>query len=372
MDVQGLADRFAGELKAHQGKLEGKQNEARTAQEALESAAKAIQDQRDAQRKAADTLLAHWDSEATPGFEKKVARFDADLDATAEASLRGARIVAEVSKALDGRHSAVGNLIDDFAGKAGQFIQAGLALAGVAAPAGLMKAIAGISDLAQSYLKESGGQLKDARDEMEEAARKLRALLREVDTDGIADPKQPGDGKPDREGQGGGKGPGGKGPDGGGDGGGGDGGEQDGAGSGTAEEILDNARQHLGFQEGPNNQNKWGPTGQPWCSYFATSMWREAGVDIDKLGFTGDVYKWGQEQGTAYGQGDIAEQAKPGDALLFGTGPSYGNSTHIGIVEKVEGNTITTIEGNSGDQVRRRTYTFPQDAGEFYGGVHPK
>lgn len=101
-------------------------------------------------------------------------------------------------------------------------------------------------------------------------------------------------------------------------------------------------------------------------------MWRDAGVDIPKYGFTGDVYKWGERNGTAYGQDAIGAQARPGDAILFGTGPSWNESKHIGIIEKVEGNTITTIEGNASDQVMRHTYTLPDDAHRFYGGVHPK
>ncbi|QIZ38401.1 CHAP domain-containing protein [Saccharopolyspora sp. ASAGF58] len=354
MDVDGIASRFASELFTHQGKLEGKAGEVQRAQAALESAANAIQQQRETHQKAAGQLLSNWESKATDGFQKKATKFDQDLTATAEASAKGAKIVAEVTKALDGRHSAVGSLVEDFIAKAGQVIQAGMAVAGVAAPAGLMRAVAEVADLAGGYIKQSGGELKDARDEMAEAARKLRALLEEVDSDGVADPeKQPR--KPGEDGANGG-----------------DGGPGKGKGSGKADEILDNARKHIGYHEGPDNQNKWGPTGQPWCSYFATSMWREAGVDIPKYGYTGDVYKWGEQQGTAYGQSDLLKNAQPGDALLFGTGSGHGQSEHIGLIEKVEGNKITTIEGNSSDQVARRTYTLPKDADRFYGGVHPK
>jgi hypothetical protein len=74
-------------------------------------------------------------------------------------------------------------------------------------------------------------------------------------------------------------------------------------------------------------------------------MWRESGVDIPKYGFTGDVYKWGERIGTAYNRGSLAEQARPGDAILFGTRPTWAGSEHIGNIEKVDGNKITTIEG---------------------------
>lgn len=49
-----------------------------------------------------------------------------------------------------------------------------------------------------------------------------------------------------------------------------------------------------------------------------------------------------------------------GDIILYdwddsGSGDNTGTPDHIGIVEKVSGNTITVIEGNKGDAVARRT-----------------
>ena len=56
--------------------------------------------------------------------------------------------------------------------------------------------------------------------------------------------------------------------------------------------------------------------------------------------------------------------------LILGTGPaSPKTSTHIGIVEKVTGGYVTTIDGNSGDRVRRVTRKL--GPGVFYGGVRP-
>lgn len=46
---------------------------------------------------------------------------------------------------------------------------------------------------------------------------------------------------------------------------------------------------------------------------------------------------------------------KAGDQIFFGT--SQSNSTHTGLVEKVEGGKVYTIEGNTSDMVARRTYT---------------
>ena len=101
-----------------------------------------------------------------------------------------------------------------------------------------------------------------------------------------------------------------------------------------------------------------------------TWTWRKAGVNIPILPFTGDVYDWGKDKGLAYGTNNF-DQVRPGDALLFGTGPqSPETSTHIGIVDSVHGNQVTLIEGNSSDKVQRVTHTL--SASTFYGGVHPR
>lgn len=137
----------------------------------------------------------------------------------------------------------------------------------------------------------------------------------------------------------------------------------------TEGKILDVARGELGYEEGPGDENKYGPAAA-WCSSFATWVWRESGVDIPSLPFTGDVYTWGEQRGLAYDAGNLG-QARPGDVLLFGTGPeSTSTSTHIGIVESVDGDQVTLIEGNSSDRVQRVTHSL--SSGEFYGGVHPQ
>lgn len=52
--------------------------------------------------------------------------------------------------------------------------------------------------------------------------------------------------------------------------------------------------------------------------------------------------------------------AKAGDVIFYdwqdsGNGDNVGRSDHVGIVEKVSGNTITVIEGNYNEAVKRRT-----------------
>ncbi|MEN3360146.1 MAG: peptidoglycan DL-endopeptidase CwlO [Mycobacteriales bacterium] len=132
--------------------------------------------------------------------------------------------------------------------------------------------------------------------------------------------------------------------------------------------VLRIARSQLGYRERGNNCTKYGPC-EEWCSLFATWVWRHAGVAIPSYAFTGDVYRWGQRHHLAYGRAAL-RQAKPGDVLLFGTGPgTTRTSTHIGIVERVAAGRVTLIEGNSSNRVQRVTH--PLSSNVFYGGVRP-
>jgi hypothetical protein len=169
MDIGEIATRFAGEMITHQGKPAGKAGDAQAAQGALERAAKAIMEQHDTQRKAAKTLLSQWDSEASSGFQSRSAKFGDELTTTAEAGLRGAKIVSEVTEALSARHTTGGNLVDEFVTKATGLLKGGFAVAGIAMPGALLKAVGEVADLAGEYIKESGGNLKDARAERERA-----------------------------------------------------------------------------------------------------------------------------------------------------------------------------------------------------------
>lgn len=83
------------------------------------------------------------------------------------------------------------------------------------------------------------------------------------------------------------------------------------------------------------------------------------------------------EKHKALGTWIEADNYKPatGDLLFYywsdnGKGDCTSGASHIGIVEKVEGNKITVIEGNKGEAVARRTITV--DARYIRGYAVPK
>jgi hypothetical protein len=339
VDSRVIVRKIAGDLIAHRNALAGKAEDAYRAQEALEATARAVGEHHADHRNTAATATSHWEGRNAQGFDRKARRMTRALRTTATVSGGGAKIVADTAAALDGGHRAVTNLVEEYTTRAAGVLDAGRAATGAGSRAALMRAVGQVVDLVRTYTNESTAHVRSVRGEMKAAAAKLRKLERTVEHDGFADPGRARRPRPAPEGRGGGG------------------------------KILNVARSQLGYREGPNNANKYGPD-VAWCASFATWVWRKSGVDIGILPFTGDVYSWGQERGLAYGKNNL-DSARPGDVLLFGTGPqSPSTSTHIGIVESVKGDKVTLIEGNSSDRVQRVTHTL--SSATFYGGVHPR
>jgi hypothetical protein len=123
--------------------------------------------------------------------------------------------------------------------------------------------------------------------------------------------------------------------------------------SGSA--IVRIARSQLGTAEVPlgSNCTKYGPC-EEWCALFVAWVWEQAGIKMAggtaPYAYSGSIYMWAK----AHGGRVLAPSATPapGDAVLFGWGPS--TSEHVAIVERVfSGGEITTIDGNFGDRVSR-------------------
>jgi hypothetical protein len=142
-----------------------------------------------------------------------------------------------------------------------------------------------------------------------------------------------------------------------------------GAGSGTGAAIVAAAAGEVGQAEQPPGSNDspriaqyraataGSPGPGPWCAYFTSWAARQAGVPLgdhgEGFGSVDALYAWAQRTGRAQpvGSGYVP---RPGDLIVF--------NQHIGVVENVlPGGQIQTIEGNSSDQVSRRTHG-PNDA----------
>jgi hypothetical protein len=79
--------------------------------------------------------------------------------------------------------------------------------------------------------------------------------------------------------------------------------------------------------------------GQPWCAIFATTAVAQSVGDRCKTAAVAQIRQWAQEGTHGYQRG-FRDHPKPGDLMCFGT-------QHVALIEKVKGDTVTTIEGNT-------------------------
>jgi hypothetical protein len=133
-------------------------------------------------------------------------------------------------------------------------------------------------------------------------------------------------------------------------------------GGSAGQKIVALARGEIGVKESPPGSNNspriaqyreataGAPGPGPWCAYFTSWAAREAGVPVGPngsgFGSVDALYAWAQKAGKAV---PGSSTPRPGDLIVW--------DEHIGIVERVgPGGQIHTIEGNSSDQVIRRTH----------------
>lgn len=129
-----------------------------------------------------------------------------------------------------------------------------------------------------------------------------------------------------------------------------------------------------GYKKRPRNGLKMDPS-WAWCA----CTWSALAI---KLGYTdimpveiscGNLITIAKNMGI-WVEND-AYVPKPGDAVLYdwddnGVGDNTGWPDHIGTVEKASGNTITVIEGNYGNAVKKRNITV--NAKYIRGFITPK
>ncbi len=113
-----------------------------------------------------------------------------------------------------------------------------------------------------------------------------------------------------------------------------------------------------GVHETGNNSGevlKYGAgKGVPWCAAFVSWLYRKGQNNMDcPLNFSAAVSGLrDQAKKAGYYSDKSSYMPVPGDIMI-----QKNNASHTGLVVAVEGNTIYTIEGNSGDKVTLRKYT---------------
>lgn len=134
---------------------------------------------------------------------------------------------------------------------------------------------------------------------------------------------------------------------------------KEGSGDAFAGKVLDLARGKIGFHEGANNSNPFskffGRAPEPWCADFVSWAYTKAGKPLNIASCDALLAKL-KANGTFN-----RSHPKPGDIVMFDWNRNDSDpSEHTGLVEKVFKKNgqwyVTTIEGNSSDQVKRNTW----------------
>lgn len=145
--------------------------------------------------------------------------------------------------------------------------------------------------------------------------------------------------------------------------------------------LLSWCMSQVGTQEGPNNCNKyaesaglkrmygWDPQNQPWCDIFVDSGF------IECFGLTAACAMTYQPMGAGSAlcrqsakyyadNGAFYKRPETGDQVFFF---ASGAINHTGVVVRVVGGSIITVEGNSNDQVSERCYSMGDSRIAGYG-----
>lgn len=141
------------------------------------------------------------------------------------------------------------------------------------------------------------------------------------------------------------------------------------------------ALSQVGYPEGANNWNKyaenpdlqrmygWKPQNQPWCDVFVDSGFIECFGLEDACAMTYQPIGAGSalcRQSAQYYKDAGAWSMRPeiGDQVFF---YASGDINHTGIVVRVDGGSVHTVEGNSSDMVAERVYSVSDSKVAGYG-----
>jgi hypothetical protein len=109
--------------------------------------------------------------------------------------------------------------------------------------------------------------------------------------------------------------------------------------------VLETRGQNLG----PQVQKYTNGLRGPWCAWFVSYVAKEAGYKFENgpawndgsIPRVSDLVNWFKQYGIHYTKNSKSLTPQPGDIIM------YGHNEHTGIVVKVEGDIIETIEGNT-------------------------
>lgn len=134
--------------------------------------------------------------------------------------------------------------------------------------------------------------------------------------------------------------------------------------------IVDIARNEIGNKGGEKYWRWYGFNQRVnWCAIFVSWCANESGImnnTIPRFSLCIDGEKWYKEHSKWKNKSYIPQT---GDIIFFDWNGD-DHVQHVGIVEKVENDKVYTIEGNSNDEVRNKSYSLNNKSIYGYGSVN--
>lgn len=164
-----------------------------------------------------------------------------------------------------------------------------------------------------------------------------------------------------------------------------------------AKDVISKAQSYIGYHEGPNNDNYFADVLDgcdyfapqkkqyvPWCAVFCDCMCLEAAIpedrDDESKKYDAQYFLYQPSYNNYSASAALfagyfknagawfTSDPQPGDMIFFQD--ATGSIIHVGIVESYYNNCVTTIEGNTSNQVARKQYN--DDSSRIAGYGRPR
>ena len=143
---------------------------------------------------------------------------------------------------------------------------------------------------------------------------------------------------------------------------------------GATQNGVYNCNYYTGHYNGHQNGCQSGWHGGDWCADFVHYIWQLTGgvSDLSKInGYAQSFKTYGVNHGTWHTSGS-SYTPKPGDAIVYPDKNGNGLADHVGIVIAASGNSVTTIEGNTGSMATHKYTVNKHSAQGFASPVIPQ
>ncbi|MBE9897090.1 CHAP domain-containing protein [Enterococcus casseliflavus] len=136
-------------------------------------------------------------------------------------------------------------------------------------------------------------------------------------------------------------------------------------------ELVKIAKEEIGYPNGDKYWRWFGLTSRvEWCAIFVSWVADQAGyLEQDRILKSAsciELVRWFKDR-NQYRLPSDSYIPKEGDLIFFDWNGNRTGKDHVGIVEYSDGKIVQTIEGNSGNAVRRQTYVLDSSVISGYG-----